>query len=73
MIKSDRNRREPYSERGLSRMRCSVPKCKNKAAHQWKIGSCNARVLDRMKPVCDEHDLELNNLVISYFNLEEKN
>lgn len=51
-------RKEPYTRRGISRVKCAVHNCKKSAAHQWNCCALENRWL----PICQKHDVELNRL-----------
>lgn len=71
MIKADPKRTKPYTKAGLKRVQCSMPGCVKVSSAEWYIHACNAKQPGRNRPICDEHDKELNDMIIAYFNLEE--
>lgn len=62
LLEPDRDRRRPYTERGIVRLRCSVPWCHRRAAFQWNV--CASGGVYRA--VCAFHDVSLNDLVLAW-------
>jgi hypothetical protein len=59
-------RTKPYTERGLARVSCSL--CERRASHQWRFKACAVPELGyKYYPLCDEHDLDLNETFVRYF------
>ena len=65
-------RTKPYTDTGLRRLRCSIYRCANPATEQWRVRSCRAGGPEGWRAVCDDHDAELNQFVIDFFDLENK-
>lgn len=60
--KWDVKRTKPYTEIGISRLTCI--RCGKKAQFQWQICSDG----NVFRPICVECDIELNRLVLDFFN-----
>ena len=56
----DHGRRKPYTERGISRVRCY--RCKRKASEQWNICALGGRYI----PLCNRCGASLNALVLRW-------
>lgn len=57
-------RKKPYTDIGISRLKCF--RCKRKAVHQWQICADN----NVYRPVCLECDIKLNVLVLKWFGFK---
>ncbi len=60
-------RTRPYTEAGIRRVACSVPGCPNKGRCQWWVRSCAKGGRSVFRPVCLDHDVVLNRLVLETF------
>lgn len=53
-------RKTPYTEIGIKRLQCF--RCGKQANQQWQICADD----NQYRPICDECDIELNDLVIDF-------
>ena len=53
-------RRKPYTERGITRVKCAVVGCGNRARYQWQICADG----NAYRPICPEHDVAINAAVM---------
>lgn len=56
-------RRKPYTARGLTRCKCRVPGCKEKARFQWETPCA---VGAKYVALCHRHDFELNRVTLEF-------
>ncbi len=59
-------RNKPYTKIGIKRLKCV--RCGNKASQQWQICSDD----NTFRPICDECDIKLNELVLDFMNFKDK-
>jgi len=59
-------RKKPYTEIGISRMKCF--RCGAKASQQWQICSDG----NQYRPICVDCDIMLNEMVIKFMGLPDK-
>lgn len=62
------DRRQPYTEAGITRVHCSRPGCRRRARYQWNV--CAAGNVYRA--VCPECDVALNDLVLDWADEPER-
>ena len=55
-------RRKDYTEKGITRVRCAIIGCPNKARYQWSICADG----NRKRGICAAHDVALNTLVMRW-------
>ena len=60
------SRYKPYTNKGISRVPCA--KCGKPSFHQWNICSLGKT----FNAVCIECDIELNKLILNFFNVKNK-
>lgn len=58
-------RKEPYTEKGILRLKCF--RCKNKAVHQWQI-CADGNVY---RPLCLKCDIALNRMVLKWMGFKD--
>lgn len=55
-------RRKDYTAKGITRVRCAILGCQNKARYQWSICADG----NRKRAICADHDVALNTLVMRW-------
>lgn len=55
-------RRTPYTMRGIARVACAMPGCRNPAHATWQV-CADGRIY---RALCAAHDVELNALVLGW-------
>jgi hypothetical protein len=60
-------RKQPYTQIGIRRLRCSVAGCEARAEHQW---NCCANG-NLWMPLCLDHDIELNRITLEWMGHPE--
>lgn len=60
------SRRIPYTEKGISRAKCSH--CGEPAAHQWSLNACADGNRKLWYPLCIDCDIALNELSLRFMN-----
>jgi len=58
-------RRKPYTERGISRIRCY--RCGRPSSQQWQVCANGNRFLG----VCNECDIRMNEMVLEFMKFPE--
>lgn len=62
-------RRQPYTQIGIRRLPCF--RCGAKAEHQWNICADNHEDKPIFRPICQECDWTLNELVLRWMGFSE--
>jgi len=70
-MKPSSKRVKEYTDRGLARLTCTVPNCRQQATHQWKVRACDIGGPDYYQAVCEQHDEELNQYTIRFFGFKK--
>jgi NAD-dependent SIR2 family protein deacetylase len=58
-------RKKPYTEIGISRMKCI--RCGRQAKYQWQICADD----NIYRPLCEKCDIELNDMVLKWAGFED--
>lgn len=55
-------RKKPYTERGISRVKCAKQGCEAPGSYQWQCCALD----NRWFPLCAKHDVGLNGVATTY-------
>ena len=59
-----KGRRQPYTERGISRVPCA--RCGAPSVHQWQVCANGSRYLG----ICEGCDIDLNRLALDFMGVD---